>query len=86
MKKEISLSKLESLFPGFVWWPAGHELCGINFAIKQQICIDDGMCVSEDGTWVVFGYNLESIPSDWKTLKFCSSEDIFIEKRMKLVW
>lgn len=86
MEKSISFSKLDFLFPGFVWWTACHELCGINFDTKQQICIDDGMCGSEDGTWVVFGYNLETIPKHWKRLKFESSEDMFIEERVKLIW
>ena len=83
----ISICKLSYLFPGFIWWEADHELCGINFETKQQICIEDGACWSEDGTWIVSGYNLETIPDNWRKLKWNSSEDMFVEhEKMELVW
>ncbi|MCH5167419.1 MAG: hypothetical protein J1F35_05940 [Erysipelotrichales bacterium] len=83
---EISISKLTKTFPGYIWWENGAELCGINFDTKQQITIEDGMCISEDGTWVVFGYNLKEIPEYWRKLKYESSDDKFMEDRIKLVW
>lgn len=64
--KAISVSRLTLEYPDFVWFGFHAELIGINFDTKQVITIDDGTCVSDMG-WLVHGYNLKAIPTDWRT-------------------
>lgn len=57
---EISISKLDETFPGFIWYSRDHELCGWNPDTNKFISIDDGMCTDDDGKgeWLVSIYQL----------------------------
>ena len=89
--KMINLSVLMRTFPGFIWWDNVAELCGINFETKQFIVIEDGMCVSYPDidhfySWCCHGYNLPEIPEDWKKLKYCASDDKYMEEWKQLTF
>lgn len=80
MKYNLTLNDLDYKFPDFVWWINPAEIVGINFNTKQLMVIDDGCCWSNDGKWLVHGYQLDTIPSDWHSLKFCDSDYKILEK------
>lgn len=81
MKYNITYNDLDIKFPGFIWWSSVLEIVGINFNTKQLLIIDDGLCCNEDSKkWMVHGYQLDTIPSDWRSLKYCASENKILEK------
>lgn len=83
---KIDMNCLDNTFPNFVWWTNRAEICGINFETKQFIAIEDGACVTVDGKWLVHGYQLTEIPSDWKKLKYEVSDNKIIEKWYNLTY
>lgn len=86
IKYEISISKLTKTFPDFIWMQKVLELCGWNPETHQWIVIDDGMCISEDGTWVVHMYQFPPSDDPIKTHYKYGHGEKLIEERYKLIW
>lgn len=84
-RKRISFFKVTQLFPNYTWVLRDHELCGFNRINHKWIVIDDGACLSEDGTWCVHTYQLEDDEEPiTNNYKYCGFEKKIGEKRYQL--
>ena len=84
---EISISKLTKTFPGFIWVDRCLELCGWNPVTHQWIVIEDGMCVDNEGEWVVTIYQLSDNERPIQNnYKYCEHDKIIEQERYKLIW
>lgn len=85
--KEISISKLTKTFPGFIWVSRCLELCGWNPDACQWIVIEDGICMSHSGRWVVTVYQLREGEQPIRDgYKYCDHEQIITQHTQKLTW
>lgn len=80
----INFSVLDMLFPDYVWTSRGLEVCGLHKSGTQFITIDDGMCTSNDGTWVVFIYSFDKKENSPLTCPKYRIGEKHIERRINL--
>lgn len=88
-RHNIDFGKLTQKYPGFAWVDRCAELCGYNTETREWIVIDDGMCSSYDGKWIVHVYQLPDRIKDPITerCKYIGSEyKKFPETRETLIW
>lgn len=84
----IDINKLMDKYPGYWWIDKGAELCGYNPMANTWIVIDDGMCRSHDGKWIVHNYILpKGLDPIKEHCKYLGVENKpFPETREKLIY
>lgn len=87
MGKVINICSLFYHYPGFVFLDKGAELCGFNRDKMEYIVIEDGMCSTVTGTWLVHHYKIVNTDFDpFAKDKYPGGKYKISEKRMKLVY
>lgn len=84
MKQNINFTKLTHTFPDYTWARRTLDLVGLHKSGLKSITIADGMCTSNDSTWIVFIYSFtEKEDSPLTCPKYRNIKHV--EQRMNLV-
>ncbi len=73
-KNEITVPFLFLKYEGFLFRDMGKELVGYNKEKNEYIIIDDGMCISVQGKWLVHHYKITDPKFKPFENKFCHED------------